>query len=103
MFYHVLHGLSPQVVMHGSDLIRQPPTDKYDVLKAALTYRFSDSESRRFEQVIHHLELDDSKPSHLLRQIQQILGCESRFICHMFLSKYPTKPVVCPQLTPNWN
>ena len=93
MFDHVLQALPPQVVMHGSELIWQRPSDKYDVLKAALIYRFSDSESRHFEQVIHHLELDDSKPSHLLRHIQQILGCEStnnpRFICHMFLSRLP--------------
>ena len=93
MFDHVLQALPPQVVMHGSELIWQRPSDKYDVLKAALIYRFSDSESRHFEQVIHHLELDDSKPSHLLRQIQQIFGGESannpRIICHVFLSRLP--------------
>ena len=110
MFDHVLQALPPQVVivMHGSDVIRQPPSDKYDVLKAALISRFSNSESKHFEQVIHHLELGDSKLSHLLHQIQQILGCEyadnPRFIHHLFLSlNYRTKRVVCSQLIPIWN
>ena len=95
MFDHVLQALPPQVVivMHGSDVIRQPPSDKYDVLKAALISRFSDSESQHFEQVIHHLELGDSMQSHLLHQIQQLLGYEfadnPRFIHHMFQSKLP--------------
>jgi len=56
-----------------SEIIENPPTtDKYNHLKNVLINRFTDSEEKRLRQLLAGIELNDKKPSELLREIRQL-------------------------------
>ncbi|KAG0428750.1 hypothetical protein HPB47_024281 [Ixodes persulcatus] len=81
--------------MEIRDIILDPPTvSPYDVLKAELVKRTSESEQRRLQQLISSEELGDRKPSQLLRRLQQLLGAkaptfDAAVIRELFLQRLP--------------
>ncbi|XP_063385798.1 uncharacterized protein LOC134671867 [Cydia fagiglandana] len=55
------------------DIITNPPaTDKYAKLKSELISRLSDTTERQIQQLLHHEELGDRKPSQFLRHLQAL-------------------------------
>jgi len=53
------------------EIVENPPEkDKYSHLKNLLINRFTDSEEKRLRQLLAGIELNDRKPSELLREIK---------------------------------
>ncbi|XP_018400067.1 PREDICTED: uncharacterized protein LOC108777628 [Cyphomyrmex costatus] len=74
-FSSVLRHLDEKALMTVSDIVENPPEkDKYNILKTALIDRFTDSEEKRLRQLLAGIELNDKKPSDLLREIKQLSG-----------------------------
>lgn len=62
------------IVRQVSDLIRTPPrSDKYDTFKRQLIARLTDSKDRQFDRLLHDLNLGNKKPSHLLREMRNLV------------------------------
>jgi len=74
-FSSILRHLDEQDLLTVSDIIENvPETDKYIYLKTALINRFTDSEEKRLRQLLAGVELNDKKPSDLLRELKQLSG-----------------------------
>ncbi|XP_039313966.1 uncharacterized protein LOC120359671 [Solenopsis invicta] len=71
----VIRHLDEQALVAISEIVENPPEiDKYNQLKKALIHRFTDSEEKRLRQLLAGIELNDKKPSELLREIRQLSG-----------------------------
>lgn len=71
----VVRHLDEQALIAVAELIENPPEkDKYIHLKNLLINRFTDSEEKRLRQLLAGIELNDKKPSDLLREIKQLAG-----------------------------
>lgn len=71
----VVRHLDEQALVAVSEIVENPPeTDKYIQLKNLLINRFTDSEEKRLRQLLAGIELNDKKPSELLREIKQLAG-----------------------------
>lgn len=69
----VIRHLDQQVFVTVADIVKNPSvSEKYICLKEALISRFSDSEEKRIHQLLASLELNDKKPSDLLREVRQL-------------------------------
>ncbi|KYM98353.1 hypothetical protein ALC62_10939 [Cyphomyrmex costatus] len=107
-FSSVLRHLDEKALMTVSDIVENPPEkDKYNILKTALIDRFTDSEEKRLRQLLAGIELNDKKPSDLLREIKQLSGgsLADNVLHSLWLQRLPfrvqaTLAVVDP-VTPN--
>ncbi|KFD63933.1 hypothetical protein M514_23924 [Trichuris suis] len=73
MFDHVVAGLEPDVAAEVRDILVTPPAEqKYGTLKNAIITRFTDSSSKRLQQVLHKEELGDRTPSQFWRHLQAL-------------------------------
>lgn len=71
----VIRHLDEQALLAIAELIENPPEkDKYLHVKNVLINRFTDSEEKRLRQLLAGVELNDKKPSDLLREIKQLAG-----------------------------
>ncbi|XP_070170800.1 uncharacterized protein [Polyergus mexicanus] len=71
----VIRHLDEQALLAIAELIENPPEkDKYLHVKNILINRFTDSEEKRLRQLLAGVELNDKKPSDLLREIKQLVG-----------------------------
>ncbi|KAL5515485.1 hypothetical protein EMCRGX_G000658 [Ephydatia muelleri] len=74
-FDYVISSLNPEFAMEVRDLILNPPTEiPYDSLEMELVKRTTASEQRKLQQLISGEELEDRKPTQLLRRMQQLLS-----------------------------
>lgn len=70
-FHYVISQLDRQFSKEVKDIITNPPaTDKYPKLKSELISRLSDTNERQIQQLLHHEELGERKPSQFLRHLQ---------------------------------
>ena len=103
-YAYIIASLQPEVAQEIRDLLLRPPTgDCYDVLKAELIRRTSESEQKRLRQLLTTEELGDRKPSQLLRRMQQLLGenkLDEDLFKQLFVQRLPTNAqlVVAPSL-----
>lgn len=103
-YAYIIASLQPEVAQEIRDLLLRPPTeDCYDVLKAELIRRTSESEQKRLRQLLTTEELGDRKPSQLLRRMQQLLGenkLDENLFKQLFVQRLPTNAqlVVAPSL-----
>lgn len=51
-------------------------SDMYMTLKSHLIDQFADSEQKRIKKLLHDLELGDTRPSHLLREMRYLAGSQ---------------------------
>lgn len=76
-----------------SDVVIKPPAaDKYTFLKTSLIERLQDSEEKRLTRLLTGLQLDDRKPSGLLRHMIELAGpalAESAIIRTLWLQRLP--------------
>ncbi|XP_070171491.1 uncharacterized protein, partial [Polyergus mexicanus] len=71
----VIRHLDEQALLAIAELIENPPEkDKYLHVKNISINRFTDSEEKRLRQLLAGVELNDKKPSDLLREIKQLAG-----------------------------
>jgi len=73
-FSSILRHLDEQALLTVHIIENVPETDKYIYLKTALINRFTDSEEKRLRQLLAGVELNDKKPSDLLRELKQLSG-----------------------------
>lgn len=70
-YFHIISVLDIDTLQHVSDLVANPPnSDKYETLKKNLIERCSDSQERQIKKLIGEIELNDKKPSQLLREMR---------------------------------
>lgn len=71
----VIRHLDEQALVAIAEIIENPPErDKYIHLKTVLINRFTDSEEKRLRQLLAGIELNEKKPSELLREMKQLAG-----------------------------
>ncbi|XP_060810362.1 uncharacterized protein LOC106143003 [Amyelois transitella] len=76
-YHYAVSHLEPQYVEIVEDIIEAPATaDKYETLKSELVKRLSASREKQVQQLLHHEELGDRKPSQFLRRLRGLAGSE---------------------------
>ena len=104
---HVVAMLAPEIATEVRDFILTPPMENpYDTFKAQLIKRTAASEQRHLQQLSNAEELEDCKPTQLLRRMQQLLGDKASstnitFVRELFLQRLPTTVCVVLASTPN--
>ncbi|GBL92788.1 hypothetical protein AVEN_4501-1 [Araneus ventricosus] len=69
-FDTLVAALDPQTLTHVNDLLYSPPTDnRFTGLKSRLLSEFKVSENKKVKALLEDLDLEDRKPSSLLRQM----------------------------------
>ncbi|XP_017485500.1 PREDICTED: uncharacterized protein LOC108374052 [Rhagoletis zephyria] len=73
------------------DIVRNPPNkDKYETLRQTILNKFSVSPIARLEQLTSGIQLGDSKPSHMLTQLQRTgVTTDKQLIKDFWLQKLP--------------
>lgn len=70
---YLVASLSSEAMEMVADVLLNPPaTNKYETLKEQLLARSRDSEGRRLDALLHKIQLGDSKPSDLYRQMESL-------------------------------
>lgn len=90
----VIRHLDEQALVAVSEIIENPPErDKYTHIKNMLISRFTDSEEKRLRQLLAGIELNDRRPSELLRELRQLAGGSiSENILHsIWLQRLPSR------------
>lgn len=90
----IIRHLDEKALIAVSEIVENlPTTDKYSYLKEALINHFTDSEEKRIRQLIAGIELNNKRPSELLREIRQLVsGALSETILHsLWLQRLPYK------------
>ncbi|XP_068626212.1 uncharacterized protein [Battus philenor] len=74
-YHHAVSQLEPQYAEIVENIVEGPAaTNKYETLKNELIKRLSASRERQVQQLLHHEELGDSKPSQFLRRLKSLAG-----------------------------
>ncbi|CAE1170714.1 unnamed protein product [Acanthosepion pharaonis] len=74
-FASVVEKLPAEVAAEVADILTSLPIDKpYETLKQAILHRSGFSEKRKIRDLLTNVTIGDSKPSQLLRRMQQLLG-----------------------------
>jgi len=74
MYRVTVRHLDEHFMLAVADVLEQPPTGKYEMLKKTLIERFSDSLEKQMRTLLSELELGDKKPSVLLREMRTLAG-----------------------------
>lgn len=74
-YYDIIDALDARSLEQVADIVEAPPaTDKYLNLKTKLIERFSESEEKQLTKLLTEIELDDKKPTQLLREMRACAG-----------------------------
>lgn len=71
-FNVVVSKLTKDAIVQVTDLLFQPPENKYEALKTRLLQIYEESESRQVQKLIGEMELGEQKPSQLLRRMREL-------------------------------
>ncbi|XP_036332222.1 uncharacterized protein LOC118743564 [Rhagoletis pomonella] len=72
-FYAIVAEVDSAILAHASDIISAPPaTNKYNTLKERLIDEFGESTERRLKRLFETCELNDRKPTTLLREMKEL-------------------------------
>lgn len=73
-YHYVVSALDSDTIIHVLDFVRSASTlpAPYTGLKQRLIEQFADSETARLRALISDMELGDKKPSHLLREMENL-------------------------------
>lgn len=89
----IVAALDADTLRCVSDVVIKPPAaDKYNFLKTCLIERLQDSEEKRLARLLTGLQLDDRKPTGLLRHMVELAGpalAESAIIRTLWLQRLP--------------
>ncbi|XP_037942334.1 uncharacterized protein LOC119675219 [Teleopsis dalmanni] len=70
---HVVGSLDSATLRYIADIVRAPPVvEKYEAVKKPLIQDFADSENRKLRRLVQKCQLDNSKPTHLLRTMRDL-------------------------------
>ncbi|GFW11169.1 retrovirus-related Pol polyprotein from transposon 17.6 [Trichonephila clavipes] len=66
-------NLNAETLSYVSDIVLSPPnSNKYHTFLQRLITQFSDSETQKIKKLLTDLQLEDEKPSHLLRKMKEL-------------------------------
>ena len=90
----VVSSLAPEYAAEIRDLLLAPPAEEpyYQVLKEALTARTQKSDQARLRELLSTADIGDSRPSRVLRRMQQLLGSKSldpTILRELFVQRLP--------------
>lgn len=94
-FNHLVASLTPETAAEVRELLFTPPdNDKYATLKKAIIDRTTASAQARIKTLLNDQELDDRKPSQLLRRMRQLIGSHTALVTdgllkQLFVSRLP--------------
>lgn len=92
--FNIVSGdLSQEYARLMKDFYTNPPKEnKYDLFKAALVKRLTDSREKKTLQLLQHEDLGDRKPTQFLRHLQSLAGpnMPDEFIRTVWTSRLPT-------------
>ncbi|XP_017467486.1 PREDICTED: uncharacterized protein LOC108359920 [Rhagoletis zephyria] len=72
-YYTFVAEIDSAILMHASDIIASPPTTgKYEALKERLLAEFGESTEKRLKRLFKSCELNDKKPTTLLREMKDL-------------------------------
>ncbi|XP_047984421.1 uncharacterized protein LOC125224944 [Leguminivora glycinivorella] len=72
-YNYIVSQLDRQYAKEVRDVITNPPaTDRYKKLKSELISRLSNTTEKQIQQLLHHEELGERKPSQFLRHLQAL-------------------------------
>lgn len=92
MFHYVVSQLPSNMAAEVRDLILSPPSEPYKTLKATLITRTSETAAQRLKKALAATEVGDSKPTQILRVLQQQLEgmtADDKLVLQVFLQKLP--------------
>ncbi|EAL58702.1 gag-pol polyprotein, putative [Wolbachia endosymbiont of Drosophila ananassae] len=90
-FAAVIAYADPKYLEQVHDLVNNPPeTAPYSTLKEAILSKFTDSEMVRLDRLATGIQLGDSRPSHLLCQLQQTKAtCDESVVRRYWIKRLP--------------
>lgn len=95
-YAYLVGALTPESAAVVRDKLLAPPaSDKYSSLKTALIDRMTSSQQARIRQLLTAEELDDRKPTQLLRRMRQLVGSNTSLVPEsllkqIFIPRLPT-------------
>nr|XP_037874854.1 uncharacterized protein LOC119630234 [Bombyx mori] len=101
-FHYTCSQLDEAYASTVEDIITNPPASgKYERLKSELINRLSKSREKKVQQLLHHEELGDRKPSQFLRHLRDLAGADvpEDFVRTIWVSRLPsnTQAIVASQ------
>lgn len=101
-YHYAVSHLEPQYVEIVEDIVEGPAAaNKYEVLKSELVKRLSASREKQVQQLLHHEELGDRKPSQFLRRLRGLAGSEvpDDLLRSLWASRLPSsvQPIIASQ------
>lgn len=99
-FDHLVASLPNDTMELVSDILLTPPTtNKYETLKQQLLTRSIATEERRLDTLLHKIQIGDTKPSELYRQMEALAGNNSlinpSLLKNLWLKKLPSNLQTC--------
>lgn len=90
-FNYLIAQLEPKYVENIWDIITSTASNRYSLAKERLLNIFKESEEKQLKRLLTGLELGDSKPSQLLRQMQSLGSPDlsSKLLRTLWLEKLP--------------
>lgn len=73
-FQTVIPRIASDVLLQAADIVKKPGENPYENLKDRLVNAYSDSETRRIQELLEGKQLGDEKPTRFLRQMRQLAG-----------------------------
>ncbi|CAE1297229.1 unnamed protein product [Acanthosepion pharaonis] len=96
-FAAVVEKLPAEIAAEVADILTSVPVEKpYEILKEAILHRSGFSEEKRIRELLSNVTTEDTKPSQLLRRMQQLLGendISTTVFKQMWLDKLPPEVV----------
>ncbi|XP_060810049.1 uncharacterized protein LOC132904147 [Amyelois transitella] len=101
-YHYAVSHLEPQYIEIVEDIVEGPTTsNKYETLKSELVKRLSASREKQVQQLLHHKELGDRKPSQFLRRLRGLAGSEvpDDLLRTLWASRLPSsvQPIIASQ------
>lgn len=91
-YFYVTSNLDSKYALEVEDILTAPPaTNKYGILKAALTSRLSKSKEQKIKQLLEHEEMGDRTPSQFMRHLKNLAGTEvpEDFVRTLWIGRLP--------------
>lgn len=97
---YLVSSLPTEIIEMISDFISNPPkTDAYNKLKKLVLSRGANSEQRRLDNLLNHIEIGDQKPSELYRLMESLASDNSLvnkdLLWELWIQKLPSSLQPC--------
>lgn len=90
-YFIIIADLDHEILNQVSDIVTNPPFDAYKKIKERLVEIYSITEDQRIQTLLTNMQIGDTKPSSLLRQMKSLAngGVTDDFLRNMWLQRLP--------------